>query len=141
MTRSTTRSTGASSRPARSSGARSNVVSCRWLCALLCCRSLPQLLWSAMTRWGISERVSHVLGPMDRSNLNNVASVVLKVGSGVLVRDGTHFDRGTFCRVVEQIAALVGRGLSVALVSSGAVALGRARIGTHERPDRERSLP
>ena len=74
-----------------------------------------------------------------RPEMSDVKTLVLKVGSGVLVRDGVHLDRGTFCRLVEQITHLMEAGIQVALVSSGAVALGRGRMGV-ERPDRQ-SLP
>ncbi len=75
-----------------------------------------------------------------RPPLDNTKRIVIKIGSGVLVRRGTRFDRGTFCRIVEQVAHLVESGLQVALVSSGAVALGLGRVGG-ERPDRHRELP
>ncbi len=76
----------------------------------------------------------------NRPALHHVQSIVIKIGSGVLVRDGTRFDRGTFCRIVEIVAGLVESGRQVAIVSSGAVALGRGRMG-QEKPDRQRSLP
>lgn len=74
-----------------------------------------------------------------RPEMSEVKTLVLKVGSGVLVHDGVRLDRGTFCRLVEQITHLMSAGIQVALVSSGAVALGRGRMGV-ERPDRQ-SLP
>ena len=66
-----------------------------------------------------------------RARLTDARTLVVKIGSGVLVRNGTHFDRGTFCRVVERVAALVASGIEVCLVSSGAVALGRGRMGVN----------
>lgn len=75
-----------------------------------------------------------------RQQLTQAHSVVIKIGSGVLVREGTRFDRGTFCRLVEQLAALATSGRRLTIVSSGAVALGRGRLGHTERPDRERNL-
>lgn len=76
-----------------------------------------------------------------RAGLSGARRLVIKIGSGVLVRGGVRFDRGTFCRVVEQVAALVESGRHVAVVSSGAVALGRGRLGGLAKPDRQRSLP
>ncbi|MDX9719534.1 MAG: glutamate 5-kinase [Myxococcota bacterium] len=77
---------------------------------------------------------------MTQRSMKPVESLVIKVGSGVLVRDGVRFDRGTFCRLVETLAALVEKGYKLTLVSSGAVALGRGKL--HEaKPDRRKSLP
>ena len=75
-----------------------------------------------------------------REELAQARQLVIKIGSGVLVRDGVRFDRGTFCRIVELIAGMLESGYQIALVSSGAVALGRGRL-RQAKPDRERSLP
>ena len=76
----------------------------------------------------------------DRNDLQNSQTLVVKVGSGVLSRIGGDLDRRTFCRLVAELSAIVHGGRRVALVSSGAVALGRARLG-ETKPDRERELP
>ncbi len=59
--------------------------------------------------------------------------VVVKIGSAVL-RDGPDFDRVTFVALARDVAWLQEQGLEVVVVCSGAVALGLARLGRHERP-------
>ncbi len=61
--------------------------------------------------------------------------VVVKIGSAVL-REGPAFDRVTFASLVRDIAALREGGVEVVVVCSGAVALGMARLGMKQRPDR-----
>jgi glutamate 5-kinase len=75
-----------------------------------------------------------------RQDLPQAKSIVVKIGSGVLVRDGVQLDRGTFCRLVEQIAGLITLGYTVTVVSSGAVALGRSKLNV-PKPDRASALP
>jgi glutamate 5-kinase len=53
--------------------------------------------------------------------------VVVKIGSAVLTHD-LGIDQRAISRLIDQIAALHDRGLSVVLVSSGAVAAGRRAI-------------
>lgn len=66
--------------------------------------------------------------------------IVLKFGTGILTTDacGLQLDRGQLERLASEIAALVGGGHSVVVISSGAVAAGVAALGLTERPD---SLP
>ncbi|MFN3197200.1 MAG: glutamate 5-kinase [Bradymonadia bacterium] len=59
--------------------------------------------------------------------------VVVKIGSAVL-RRGAGFDRVAFVSLVRDLAALVERGVRPVVVSSGAVALGMARMGVDKRP-------
>lgn len=80
------------------------------------------------------------MGIFTRQDLKQARSLVVKIGSGVLVRDGVNLDRGTFCRLVERIAALWGLGYRVTVVSSGAIALGRNKLGV-AKPDRASALP
>jgi len=61
--------------------------------------------------------------------------VVVKIGSAVL-RDGREFDRVTFASLARDIVALREAGLEVVVVCSGAVALGMARLGRTQRPER-----
>lgn len=65
----------------------------------------------------------------DRSQLTAVPRhIVVKIGSAVLLRDRERVDRGTFVGLVGEVAALVGAGHRVTVVSSGAVALGRQQV-------------
>jgi glutamate 5-kinase len=61
--------------------------------------------------------------------------VVIKIGSAVL-RDGANFDRVTFASLVRGVVALREAEVEVVVVCSGAVALGLARLGGQQRPQR-----
>ena len=71
--------------------------------------------------------------PMDdqdtRTALSDCKRIVVKIGSRALCADG-----GRFEQVAKQVAAQVMAGRRLVLVSSGAVALGRERLGLTERP-------
>ena len=59
-----------------------------------------------------------------------VRRIVIKVGSAVLSnRDGLRV--GVIDHLADQIEAVLGRGHEVVLVTSGAIAAGRARLGRH----------
>ncbi|MBW2510198.1 MAG: glutamate 5-kinase, partial [Deltaproteobacteria bacterium] len=64
-----------------------------------------------------------------RSALRDTKRIVVKIGSRALCADG-----GRFAQVAEQLATQVKAGRKVVLVSSGAVAVGRERLGLAERP-------
>jgi len=66
---------------------------------------------------------------MDRLEIKNAHHWVIKIGSGVLLRDRIHVDRPTFVNLVQDVDALLRCGHRVTLVSSGAVALGRQVLG------------
>ncbi|MCK9273640.1 MAG: glutamate 5-kinase [Syntrophales bacterium] len=60
--------------------------------------------------------------------LKNARRILVKIGSGVLTTpDG--IDRGIIKNLVDEIADLASKGLSFVMVSSGAIASGRSRIG------------
>ncbi len=59
---------------------------------------------------------------------------VIKIGSALLTADGRGVDRPAIRNWVAQIAGLRQQGKQVALVSSGAVAEGLARLGWAKRP-------
>lgn len=61
----------------------------------------------------------------ERIALGNARHWVIKIGSGVIVRDARFIDRPTFTGLVEGIHHLLELGHRVTVVSSGAVALGR----------------
>jgi len=63
--------------------------------------------------------------------------IVVKVGSGVLTRDGS-LRRTAFGQIARQIAALCDEGREVVLVSSGAIAVGSRALGW---TDPGRSIP
>ncbi|TNF60817.1 MAG: glutamate 5-kinase, partial [Deltaproteobacteria bacterium] len=64
-----------------------------------------------------------------RTALRDCKRIVVKIGSRALCSEG-----GRFAQVAQQVATLVRAGRKVVLVSSGAVALGRERLGLSERP-------
>ena len=68
-------------------------------------------------------------GDQTRSALRDCKRLVVKIGSSALCADG-----GRFSEVAAQVATMVNAGRKVVLVSSGAVALGRDRLGLTERP-------
>ncbi len=68
-------------------------------------------------------------GDQTRSALRDCKRIVVKIGSRALCAEG-----GRFAQVAEQAATQVRAGRKVVLVSSGAVALGRDRLGLTERP-------
>ena len=73
-----------------------------------------------------------------RETLKTSHHWVVKIGSGVLVREGVALDRPVFVALVQSIVGLIEKGHRVTIVSSGAVALGRRSAGGVERP---RDLP
>jgi glutamate 5-kinase len=64
-----------------------------------------------------------------RTALRDCKRLVVKIGSRALCAEG-----GRFAQVAEQVATQVRAGRKVVLVSSGAVAVGRERLGLTERP-------
>lgn len=60
--------------------------------------------------------------------------IVVKLGTNVIMRSDGKVALGLLCGLVEQIAALRSQGIDVLVVSSGAIALGVARLGLVERP-------
>ncbi len=68
-----------------------------------------------------------------RPLVQRLRRAVLKVGSSIL-SDDNGIRRERIASLVEEIAALHGRGLEVLLVTSGAVAAGVARLGLKSRP-------
>jgi glutamate 5-kinase len=60
--------------------------------------------------------------------MENVGRLVVKVGTGVLTGDGADLDVPRMADLARQIAALRAEGTQVLLVSSGAIAAGRARL-------------
>jgi glutamate 5-kinase len=65
----------------------------------------------------------------ERAALSRVRRMVVKIGSRALAHESN-----APSRLAEQVAKLVGDGMSVVLVSSGAIALGCHRLGYRTRP-------
>jgi len=63
-----------------------------------------------------------------RAALRDVRRIVVKVGTSTLIRDG-QLQADRFDLLAEQIARLASEGREVVLVSSGAIAVGSARLG------------
>ena len=59
---------------------------------------------------------------------------VIKIGSALLTADGAGLDEVAIASWVQQMASLHEQGISVVLVSSGAVAAGMHRLGWERRP-------
>lgn len=59
---------------------------------------------------------------------------VVKIGSALLTRGGKGIEHNVLAEWVAQVAGLMREGKQVLLVSSGAVAEGRVRLGLTERP-------
>jgi len=64
----------------------------------------------------------------ERPECRDARRIVLKVGSGVLTRNGAVNTR-IFSEIARQVAALRERGTEVILVSSGAIAMGAHELG------------
>lgn len=66
--------------------------------------------------------------------------LVVKLGSALLAREDGSFDEPLLDALVDQIASLMGRGIRVVVVSSGAIAAGMAGLGYRRRPTELRKL-
>jgi glutamate 5-kinase len=73
-----------------------------------------------------------------RRGLTRARRLVVKVGSGLITSPGEGLDAKRIRALAGDIAALVAERREVALVSSGAIAAGIARLGLTSRP---RSIP
>ena len=60
--------------------------------------------------------------------------IIIKVGSSLVTNDGQGLDQRAIANWAQQIAALRAAGKEVVLVSSGAIAEGRQRLGFARRP-------
>lgn len=69
-----------------------------------------------------------------RTALSGVQRIVIKLGTGVVTRDGVELALGRLYTIVEDIATLIAAGHSVLLVSSGAVGMGLRALGHRQRP-------
>lgn len=72
------------------------------------------------------------------SIVQNATRLIIKVGSSLVTNDGKGLDKEAIAHWARQIAVLRAMGKEVVLVSSGAIAEGRQRLGFAQRP---KSLP
>lgn len=70
----------------------------------------------------------------NRHLLTEARSLVIKIGSSLITRDGQGLAEDEIHRWAEQMARLMAAGRQLVLVSSGSVAEGMARLGWQERP-------
>ena len=68
------------------------------------------------------------------SPLASAETIVVKVGSSLITREGSGLDAAAIARLAGQIAALRTLGRRCVLVSSGAIAAGVQRLGWTRRP-------
>jgi glutamate 5-kinase len=68
------------------------------------------------------------------SVIQNAKRLIVKVGSSLVTNEGRGLDRNAIANWAQQIAALRAMGKEVVLVSSGAIAEGRQRLGFDQRP-------
>ncbi len=69
-----------------------------------------------------------------RERLPETRRWVVKIGSALITADGKGLDRDSLRHWVDQVAGLIGEGVEVVIVSSGAVAEGMKRMGWAQRP-------
>lgn len=69
-----------------------------------------------------------------QSQIQNAKRLIIKVGSSLVTNEGRGLDRVAIANWAQQIAALRALGKEVVLVSSGAIAEGRQRLGFETRP-------
>jgi len=72
-------------------------------------------------------------GAKARKKLGSARRVLVKIGSRALVSKSGKLDRAVFRSVGDDVAALKEAGKDVALVSSGAILAGRAKLGFLDR--------
>ncbi len=69
-----------------------------------------------------------------RDRLKEAKRIVVKVGSSSLTDESGAIDAGKVSRLVDDVASAVKGGRELVLVSSGAIAAGRGKLGLKERP-------
>lgn len=71
---------------------------------------------------------------IERANLSSAKRIVIKIGSSTLTHQTGKLNFSKIENLAMQIADLVNQEKEVILVSSGAIAVGMARLGLKERP-------
>ena len=64
----------------------------------------------------------------------NYRRIVIKVGSSLFATGAAKLDTGSVNKIAQQISALIKQGKEVAVVSSGAIALGMSILKIRQRP-------
>ena len=82
-------------------------------------------------RWGQPAGMTNKTGS---TVVRDARRIVVKVGSSLVTNDGRGLDEAAIGEWCRQLAALVGDGREVIMVSSGAVAEGMKRLGWTTRP-------
>ncbi len=77
---------------------------------------------------------------MDRERLRQTQRCVIKVGTGVLTRDDGGIDQHILEAIAAQCAEAISARRTIAIVSSGAIALGVKQLGLPARPKRMDAL-
>lgn len=72
---------------------------------------------------------------MERSSLNNVRRIVVKLGTAVLTNERKQPDAGRMGQLVRQVAQLRQAGKEIVIVTSGAVGAGMGVLNFEKRPD------
>lgn len=67
-------------------------------------------------------------------HLSDIHRIVVKVGTSTLTHDSGKLNIRRFERLIRTVSDLQNRGFQMVLVSSGAVAVGAAKLGFQERP-------
>jgi len=75
------------------------------------------------------------MGEQRQALLQQVRTVVVKVGTTVLTGASGRLDRDRIVLLAREVAGLRERGLRVAVVSSGAIGAGMGELGLEHRPD------
>ena len=78
------------------------------------------------------------MSALTESPPRSIRRLVVKIGSGVVTfggSSGLEIDRNVFFRIAREVAAARHHGVDVAIVSSGAVALGIEELGLDGRPE------
>lgn len=70
----------------------------------------------------------------ERGRITHSRRLVVKIGSSLLTNEGRGLDAPAIGGWVDQLAALVGAGVDLVVVSSGSVAEGMSRLGWKRRP-------
>ena len=68
-------------------------------------------------------------GAKQKSKVQSCRRMVVKLGTSLLTGGSDHLDRAVMSRLVEQVARLHKQGVEIIVVSSGAMAAGRHRLG------------
>lgn len=78
--------------------------------------------------------VPDIMASMDRPDLRSVCRIIVKIGTSSLLDDRGLLDLPVISALLRDLVALHRAGARPVLVSSGAIGVGRARLGYDRRP-------